>query len=47
MFQNKDPVVGVMPDCSEEGKKVTRNAGDKFVAIFKRIKDPYESSDNC
>ncbi|KAK7590359.1 hypothetical protein V9T40_001972 [Parthenolecanium corni] len=38
-----DPVVKVMTDCSEEGKKVTRNQGDKFVAVFRRIKDPYET----
>ena len=45
MFQNDDPVIHVISDCSEEGKKVTRNHGDKFVAVFRRIKDPYETAE--
>ena len=27
-------------ESTEEGKKVTRNKGDKFPAVFKRIEDP-------
>lgn len=37
-FQNADPVVEKLYETSEEGQKVTRNNGDKFVAIFRRIK---------
>lgn len=37
-FQNSDPVVEKLYETSEEGQKVTRNNGDKFVAIFRRIK---------
>ncbi|XP_022180296.1 tRNA (guanine-N(7)-)-methyltransferase [Myzus persicae] len=35
-----DPVVDKLYESSEEGKKVTRNNGDKFLAVFMRIKDP-------
>ncbi|XP_060868007.1 tRNA (guanine-N(7)-)-methyltransferase [Metopolophium dirhodum] len=35
-----DPVVDKLYASSEEGKKVTRNNGDKFLAVFMRIKDP-------
>jgi len=35
-----DPVAEILGDSTEEGKKVTRNNGDKYMAIFKRIKDP-------
>lgn len=36
-----DPVVPLLSESSEEGKKVTRNSGDKFLAIFKKVPDPY------
>ncbi|KAF6207269.1 hypothetical protein GE061_018510 [Apolygus lucorum] len=36
-----DKVTGVLLDSSEEGKKVTRNNGPKFLAVFRRIPDPY------
>lgn len=32
-----DPIVNNLYATSEEGMKVTRNNGDKFVAIFRRI----------
>lgn len=38
-YQN-DPAVELIKNTSEEGKKVTRNSGDKYIAIFRRIKDP-------
>uniref|UniRef100_A0A0A9YJL3 tRNA (guanine-N(7)-)-methyltransferase n=2 Tax=Lygus hesperus TaxID=30085 RepID=A0A0A9YJL3_LYGHE len=38
-----DKVTGVLLDSSEEGKKVTRNNGPKFLAVFRRIPDPYTS----
>jgi hypothetical protein len=31
-----DIIVPRLFDCSEEGKKVTRNGGDKFLAVFRR-----------
>lgn len=34
---DKDPIVEKLYDSSEEGKKVTRNKGDKFLAVFRRI----------
>lgn len=33
----KDELYNKLPDSSEEGKKVTRNKGDKFIAIHRRI----------
>ncbi|CAG0896464.1 unnamed protein product [Cyprideis torosa] len=32
-----DPVVPLLYESTEEGQKVTRNQGQKFLAIFKRI----------
>ncbi|XP_038053128.1 tRNA (guanine-N(7)-)-methyltransferase-like [Patiria miniata] len=39
--QVQDPVVELLGQCTEEGQKVTRNNGDKFPAVFRRIKDPF------
>lgn len=36
-FQDSDPIVEKLYESSEEGQKVTRNHGDKFVAVFKRL----------
>lgn len=41
-LQETDPVVEKLYATSEEGIKVTRNKGDKFVAIFRRIKPPQQ-----
>ncbi|CAF0806486.1 unnamed protein product [Brachionus calyciflorus] len=35
-----DPIVPKLFDSSEEGKKVVRNKGKHFLAIFRRIADP-------
>lgn len=35
-----DPCVRVMSEETEEGKKVERNKGSKFVAVFRRKPDP-------
>lgn len=35
-----DPKVHVMREETEEGKKVTRNGGKKYVAVFRRKEDP-------
>ncbi|KKK20639.1 hypothetical protein ARAM_000161 [Aspergillus rambellii] len=35
-----DECVRVMMDSTEEGKKVTRNKGNKYVAVFRRKADP-------
>ena len=34
-----DPCVGVMTTYTEEGRKVARNGGDKFVAVFRRVSE--------
>ncbi|EQL32862.1 tRNA (guanine-N7-)-methyltransferase, variant [Blastomyces dermatitidis ATCC 26199] len=36
----RDPCVKVMMEETEEGKKVTRNKGKKFVAVWRRKEDP-------
>ncbi|OTA92853.1 hypothetical protein M434DRAFT_21711 [Hypoxylon sp. CO27-5] len=38
--QDADACVGVMRTETEEGKKVERNKGQKFVALFRRLEDP-------
>jgi tRNA (guanine-N7-)-methyltransferase len=38
--QDADECVHVMEVETEEGKKVERNEGDKFVACFRRLEDP-------
>lgn len=35
-----DPCVALMTTETEEGKKVARNAGEKFIACFWRQPDP-------
>ena len=35
-----DQCVQVMKQETEEGKKVERNKGNKFVALFRRLEDP-------
>ncbi|CAK7265816.1 tRNA (guanine-N(7)-)-methyltransferase (tRNA(m7G46)-methyltransferase) [Sporothrix epigloea] len=41
-----DPCVRIMRTATEEGKKVSRNGGQKFVAVFRRIPDPPWPSDS-
>ncbi|CAE1325128.1 trmB [Acanthosepion pharaonis] len=36
-----DIIVEKLYDSTEEGQKVTRNKGNKFLAVFRRIADPY------
>ncbi|KAI4460388.1 3-deoxy-d-manno-octulosonic-acid transferase/trna guanine-n 7 - -methyltransferase [Holotrichia oblita] len=36
-----DPIVEKLYSSTEEGQKVTRNKGDKFLAVFRRTPDPY------
>jgi hypothetical protein len=38
--QDEDECVQVMRVETEEGKKVERNEGNKFVACFRRLEDP-------
>ncbi|WYZ35613.1 hypothetical protein EsH8_X_000260 [Colletotrichum jinshuiense] len=38
--QEADECVRVMKSETEEGKKVTRNQGQKYVALFRRSEDP-------
>jgi tRNA (guanine-N7-)-methyltransferase len=35
-----DPAVEAMTNGTEEGQKVTRNGGSKYVAVFRRIAAP-------
>jgi tRNA (guanine-N7-)-methyltransferase len=44
LIQDQDVVVPKLYESSEEGQKVTRNKGDKFLAVFRRIADPYQAS---
>lgn len=37
-----DPVCAVCMKSTEEGKKVERNNGDKYIAVYRRIADPIE-----
>lgn len=34
---DNDPVVPNLFDSSEEGQKVTRNKGEKYFSVFKRV----------
>ncbi|XP_074836329.1 tRNA (guanine-N(7)-)-methyltransferase isoform X2 [Carettochelys insculpta] len=34
-----DPIMGLLGTCTEEGKKVQRNGGKTFPAIFRRVED--------
>jgi len=36
----KDLIVTKLYESTEEGQKVTRNNGDKFLAVYRRIEDP-------
>ncbi|KAL0469949.1 putative methyltransferase domain-containing protein [Neurospora intermedia] len=38
--QEADPLVEIMRNETEEGKKVTRHSGQKHVALFRRLEDP-------
>jgi tRNA (guanine-N7-)-methyltransferase len=38
--QEADPCVAIMRTETEEGKKVERNKGPKFVALFRRLEEP-------
>ncbi|KAJ8047979.1 tRNA (guanine-N(7)-)-methyltransferase [Holothuria leucospilota] len=39
--QDEDPVIPLLYESTEEGKKVSRNKGEKYLGIFRRISDPY------
>lgn len=38
--QESDGCVAIMRSKTEEGQKVERNQGEKFVALFRRLEDP-------
>jgi len=38
--EETDPCVALMRTETEEGKKVERNGGQKFIALFRRLEDP-------
>ncbi|GJQ87783.1 hypothetical protein Trydic_g18640 [Trypoxylus dichotomus] len=37
-----DQIVEKLYSSTEEGQKVTRNNGEKFLAVFRRVSDPYK-----
>ncbi|KAH3902105.1 probable tRNA (guanine-N(7)-)-methyltransferase [Saccharomycodes ludwigii] len=39
-WENEDLCVSIMRNATEEGKKVERNKGDKYIACFKRLPNP-------
>uniref|UniRef100_A0A3P9BAY8 tRNA (guanine-N(7)-)-methyltransferase n=1 Tax=Maylandia zebra TaxID=106582 RepID=A0A3P9BAY8_9CICH len=39
-----DVIISRLGTCTEEGKKVQRNGGKNFLAVFRRIEDPHEIS---
>lgn len=39
-LEKVDPIVDQIRNATEEGKKVTRNNGEKFVACFRRLEKP-------
>jgi tRNA (guanine-N7-)-methyltransferase len=39
---DSDLIVPKLFDSTEEGKKVTRNGGQKFIAVFRRIEDNFQ-----
>ena len=39
----EDKAAQVLIGSTEEGKKVLRNKGESWTAIFRRIDDPHES----
>lgn len=38
--EDPDPCIPIMQTSTEEGKKVSRNGGDKFVAVWQRKENP-------
>lgn len=41
-----DVIVSRLGTCTEEGKKVQRNGGKNFLAVFRRIEDPNFGQEN-
>jgi len=45
VIQDADPVAVQIRESTEEGKKVSRNHGDKWEAIFRRVEDSYSANE--
>ena len=45
-FQTNDPVIAALYESTEEGQKVTRNAGDKHLAVFVRLPSDVDKDNN-
>ena len=41
--ENLDPMKTYILESTEEGKKVSRNEGDKYFAFYRRIEDPFKN----
>lgn len=40
VVQADDIIISHLGTCTEEGKKVQRNGGKNFLAVFRRVEDP-------
>jgi len=45
VIQDADPVAVQIRESTEEGKKVSRNHGDKWEAVFRRVEDSYSANE--
>ena len=41
--EEDDPIIPMLSQCTEEGKKVARAGGQVFIACFRRVKDPRDT----
>ena len=39
--EGDDPVLALLDNCTEEGKKVARNGGMVYKSVYRRVHDPY------
>jgi len=44
-IQDADPVAAEIRESTEEGKKVSRNHGNKWEAVFRRVEDSFSASE--
>jgi len=42
-MQDADPVAAQVRESTEEGKKVSRNHGNKWEAVFRRVEDTFNA----
>jgi len=44
-IQDADPVAAQIRESTEEGKKVSRNLGNKWEAVFRRVEDTFSGDE--